>query len=77
MSFPPLHHSKITQNFCGSAAIRIAFAAERILIDRNAEMGIHPAIAGVFGNSLAMRKAAHELELATEDNRRWPRPRLS
>jgi ATP-dependent protease ClpP protease subunit len=44
----------------------MAFAADRILIDRQAVMACHPAITAVMGNSWRMRKTALELDAATE-----------
>jgi ATP-dependent protease ClpP protease subunit len=48
-----------------SSAVLLACACDNVLIDRQAAMAAHPALAAVVGNSLAMRKAAAELDEST------------
>jgi ATP-dependent protease ClpP protease subunit len=56
----------VIHNLCASSAMLVAFAADRILIDRQAVMACHPAITAVIGNSWRLRKTALELDAATE-----------
>jgi ATP-dependent protease ClpP protease subunit len=56
----------IVHSCCASSALLVAFAADKILIDPQAQMGCHPVCGAVMGNSLDLRKTALQLDLATE-----------